>query len=51
MHGDWKSADQIEADKAAGEPIDWQKLVVDLWRRVDELQTEVERLKKSPGSN
>lgn len=46
MHGDWKSADEIEADLKAGEHPDWQEFVADLWRRIDELQERVAALER-----
>lgn len=46
MRGDWKSADEIEADLKAGEIPGLAQLVVDLWRRVDELQERVAELRR-----
>jgi hypothetical protein len=46
MRGDWKSAEQIEADIKAGESTDQQQLILDLWRRVDELQTKITELEQ-----
>jgi hypothetical protein len=44
MRADWKSADEIEADIKTGECTSITELVVDLWRRVDELQQRVAEL-------
>jgi RNA polymerase-interacting CarD/CdnL/TRCF family regulator len=49
MRGEWKSADQIEADIVAGKVIpNLAHLVVDLWRRVDKLERQVARLEDIP---
>jgi hypothetical protein len=46
LHLDWKSADEIAAAIAARE-VALPDVVIDLWKRVDELQKELERLRPS----
>jgi hypothetical protein len=48
MRGDWKSADEIEADIESGElTTDYlPQMVADLWRRADELEKRVAELER-----
>jgi hypothetical protein len=45
MRAEWKSADEIAEDIAADEAPSVQELIVDLWRRADELQQQVVALR------
>ena len=51
MKADWKSAEEIEADVHAGQSVPLQQLVLDLWRRVDELQRRVWQLENAGKPN
>jgi hypothetical protein len=44
MAGDWKSADEISQDIEVGNVSSLERLLVDLWRREDELQQRVREL-------
>ncbi len=46
MSGDWKSADDIENEMRKGDATNLPQLVLDLWRRVDELQEELAQLRR-----
>ena len=46
MRGDWKSADEIEADMKAGTTVGLPQFILNLWRRVDELQERVAELQR-----
>jgi hypothetical protein len=39
--GNWKSADEIAEDIRKGEVTDLAQLIIDLWRRLDELEREI----------
>ena len=45
MMGDWKSADEIEDDIRKGE-AELPTLVLDLWRRVEELEAKLEAIQQ-----
>ena len=47
LHADWKSAAEVEAEIAADNAT-LSRIVVDLWRRVEALQREMERLRQGP---
>jgi hypothetical protein len=53
MRGDWKSADEIEADLESGD-ADQKELIAGLWHRVDELEAKLadldRRLKSMPSN-
>jgi hypothetical protein len=54
FRSDWKSADQLQADIDAGSIPPAHHLIIDLWRRVEELQAhidELERQMKAKNSN
>jgi len=54
FRSDWKSADQLQADIDAGSIPPAHHLIVDLGRRVEELQAhidELERQMKEKNSN
>jgi hypothetical protein len=54
FRSDWKSADQLQADIDAGSIPPAHHLIIDLWRRVEELQShidELERKEKPAGVN
>jgi hypothetical protein len=51
MGGDWKLADEIELDMRRGEAPELSQIVLDLWRRVDELETELAELRRVTRSN
>jgi hypothetical protein len=54
FRSDWKSADQLQADIDAGSIPPAHHLIIDLWRRVEELQAhidELERQMKEKNSN
>jgi hypothetical protein len=40
FQSDWKSADQLQADIDAGSIPPAHHLIIDLWRRVEELQAK-----------
>jgi hypothetical protein len=45
MEAEWKSADEIAADLAAGE-VDLRQVALGLWRRVEELQNKIDALER-----
>ena len=54
FRSNWKSADQLQADIDAGSIPPAHHLIIDLWRRVEELQAhivELERQMKEKNSN
>jgi hypothetical protein len=46
FRSDWKSADQLQADIDAGSIPPTHHLIIDLWRRVEELQAHIEELER-----
>jgi hypothetical protein len=46
FRSDWKSADQLQADIDAGSIPPAHHLIIDLWRRVEELQAHIEQLER-----
>lgn len=48
MRGDWKSADEIQADIESGElTTDYLlQMAADLWRRIEELEKRVAELER-----
>ena len=46
FRSDWKSADQLQADIDAGSIPPAHHLIIDLWRRVEELQAHIEELER-----
>ena len=46
FRSDWKSADQLQADIDAGSITPAHHLIIDLWRRVEELQAHIVELER-----
>src|SRR4030095_8673877 len=46
FRSDWKSADQLQADIDAGSIPPAHHLIIDLWRRFEQLQTHIEELER-----
>jgi len=46
FRSDWKSADQLQADIDAGSIPPAHHLIIDLWRRVEELQAHIVELER-----
>ncbi len=46
FRSDWKSADQLQADIDAGSIPPAHHLIIDLWRRVEELPAHIEELER-----
>jgi hypothetical protein len=46
FRSDWKSADQLQADIDAGSIPPTHHLIIDLSRRVEELQAHIEELER-----
>jgi hypothetical protein len=46
VQADWKSADQVKADIEAGSIPNPHHLIIELWRRVDELQSRIAELER-----
>jgi hypothetical protein len=46
FRSDWKSADQLQADIDAGSIPPAHHLIIDLWRRVEELQAHIDELER-----
>jgi hypothetical protein len=46
VKADWKSIQELREDVAAGEPVNPNMMVLDLWERVDELEAKVTDLSR-----